>query len=157
MESTATPNVSGPIFRISWVAYLKPVGVSLLALLVTIGVTQANIWASLVLALLILTYAAYQIFMLRSIQLYTDLDGVWVYRGIFPWNKGVSGVKWRDLEDAVFFPNFLSWALQSYTVRVGHRFTKSSEIVLRNIANGKEAALHINESHKQALLGIADH
>jgi hypothetical protein len=84
--------------------------------------------------------------MLRSIQLYTDLDGVWVYRGIFPWDKGFSGVKWRDLEDAVFYPNFLSWALKSYTVRVGHRFTKSSEIVLRNIANGNDAATH--RSHK---------
>jgi hypothetical protein len=76
---------------------------------------------------------------------------VWVFRGILPWSKGVSGVKWRDLEDAVFFPNFLSWLLRSYTIRVGHRFTKTSEIVLPNIARGHEAVAHINERHRQTL------
>ncbi len=157
MESTATPNASGPIYRVSWVAYLKPIGFAMVAMLLVVAINQANLWAAIILPLLILIYALYRVLMLRSIQLYTDLDGVWVYRGIFPWDKGFSGVKWRDLEDAVFYPNFLSWALKSYTVRVGHRFTKSSEIVLRNIANGNDAALHINESHKQALLGTIDH
>lgn len=157
MESTANPNAIGPIFRVSWVAFIKPVSLSVLALLIFIGATQGNIWAAAVVTLLVLIYLTYQVLMLRSIQLYTDSDGVWVFRGIFPWDKGVNGVKWRDLEDAVFYPNFLSWALKSYTVRVGHRFTKSSEIVLRHIANGKDAAIHINEFHKQALLGTTDH
>jgi hypothetical protein len=157
MESTATPTTTGPVYRISWVAYIKPVMLSLLAWLFALGLSQANIWAATALTLIIFGYAVYQVLMLRSVQLYTDADGVWVYRGIFPWNKGVSGVKWRDLEDAVFFPNFLSWALKSYTVRVGHRFTKSSEIVLRNITGGNDAVLHINSAHKQALLNVSDH
>jgi hypothetical protein len=63
----------------------------------------------------------------------------------------MAGVKWRDVEDAVYFPNFLSWLLKSYTVRIGHRFTKSSEIVLPHIAYGHKAVMHINEFHQNVL------
>jgi hypothetical protein len=84
-------------------------------------------------------------------MLYTDAHGVWVYSGILPWSKGVTGVKWRDLEDAVYMTNFSSWALRSYKVRVGHRFTKTSEIVLTHIARGNIAVEQINAQHQQAL------
>ena len=63
----------------------------------------------------------------------------------------MSDVKWRDLEDAVYFTGFLSWALRSYTIRIGHRFTKTSEIVLPNIARGNLAVEHINQLHREVL------
>jgi hypothetical protein len=42
-------------------------------------------------------------------------------------------------------------------VRIGHRFTKDSEIVLTNIARGKEAVAVVNARH-QALIraGVVD-
>ena len=68
----------------------------------------------------------------------------------------MNGVKWRDLEDAVFFQNFFSWLFKSYTVRVGHRFTKTSEIVLPHIANGNRVVEHINDLHRKVLSGVSD-
>ncbi|HHW1564146.1 TPA: hypothetical protein ACUT5D_005905 [Pseudomonas aeruginosa] len=42
-------------------------------------------------------------------------------------------------------------ALRSYTVRIGHRFTKTSEILVSHLARGNKAVEHINQLH-QALL-----
>ncbi len=81
----------------------------------------------------------YRILLLRSVQLYYDDIGVWAYSGILPWKKGITGVKWRDMDEATFEPGFWSWITRSYTVCIRHRYTKANEIVLTNIANGKRA------------------
>ena len=93
----------------------------------------------------------YRLLSLRSVQLYYDDVGVWSYSGILPWKKGVSGVKWRDMDEATFEPGFWSWITGSYTVRIGHRFTKGSEIVLTNIGRGKAAVTTLN-AYQQELL-----
>jgi hypothetical protein len=90
--------------------------------------------------------------MLRSVQLYYDDVGVWLYSGILPWSKGVRGVKWRDMDEAVYMQSFGSWLLRSWTIRVGHRFTKASEITLTSMARGREAVAIINQQH-QRLIG----
>jgi len=63
----------------------------------------------------------------------------------------VYGVKWQDLEEATFFTGFFSWLLKSYTVRVGHRFTKSNEIIVPNVRKGHETVVFINELHSRLL------
>lgn len=93
----------------------------------------------------------YRFMMLRSVQLYYDDVGVWVYSGILPWKKGVAGVKWRDMDEATFEQGFWSWITRSYTIRVGHRFTKDSEIRLTDIGGGKDAVAKLNGKH-QAML-----
>ena len=70
-----------------------------------------------------------------------------MFKGILPWAKGTSGVKWRDLDEAVFFPGFFGWVFKSYQLRIGHRFTKSSEIVLGHIRGGDTAVQEINQLH----------
>lgn len=101
--------------------------------------------------------AGYRFMMLRSVQLYYDDVGVWVYSGILPWKKGVAGVKWRDMDEATFEQGFWSWLTRSYTIRIGHRFTKESEIRLTDIAAGKDAVATLNGRH-QAMIrdGIVD-
>ena len=65
-------------------------------------------------ALLVLCMV-YRILLVRSVHLYADSKGVWLYRGILPWNRGAVGVKWRDMEDAAFTSGFSSWLFNSYT------------------------------------------
>jgi hypothetical protein len=89
----------------------------------------------------------YRVLYLRSVYIYQDPKGVWQYAGILPWNKGSSGVKWRDIDEAVYYPNLLSWLFKSYTVRIGHRYTKANEIIIRSIRNGNQAAIQINAQH----------
>jgi hypothetical protein len=138
-------------YKMSWTAYVRPLIIFLILALVSSPLFQASTLFGSIYLVLIVAFFAYQILTIRSLYLYTDDDGVWVYSGILPWSKGISGVKWRDLEDAVYFPNFLSWLLKSYTVRVGHRFTKTSEIVLPHIAHGHEAVVYINDLHRMTL------
>lgn len=153
MEYSKPPSHVLARYRLSWVAYTRPALGALLLSIVTAGLFYWQIWAGALGVVLSFGVVAIQILGLRVVQLYTDDHGVWVYRGILPWTRGVSGVKWRDLEEAVYETGFLSWALNAYTVRVGHRFTQSAEIVLANVSRGREAVEHINDLHRQVLAG----
>lgn len=136
----------------SWTAYL---GVGFFAVVLLLLVAPAA-WATswmlglpvLVLSLLV---PGYKVALLRSYKLYYDDVGVWLYSGILPWKKGVSGVKWRDLDEAVYFQTLWSWLFKSYSMRIGHRFTKSSEILLTHMARGNESAIAINAQHQELI------
>jgi len=146
------------IGRKSWLAYF---GVAVLAAILLGGLLPlAFLWnETAALAVLIGSGALlfYRVALLRSVQLYIDDAGVWVHAGVLPWKKGVTGVKWRDIDEATYAQGFWSWLTRSYMVRIGHRYTKSNEIVLSNIGGGKQAVATINARH-QALVrsGLAD-
>jgi hypothetical protein len=74
-----------------------------------------------------------------------------VVSGILPWKRGVRGVKWRDMDDASYAGGFFAWVTRSYTVRIGHRFTRESEIVLHHIAGGRQAVETVNAIHQQMI------
>ena len=90
----------------------------------------------------------YRFLQTRSVRLYYDDVGVWVFSGVLPWKKGIAGVKWRDMDEATFEQGFWSWITGSYTIRIGHRFTKESEIRLTDIAGGKDAVAKLNAYHQ---------
>lgn len=134
----------------SWTAYI---GLALLSLLILIPIALAS-WSSswllgLIVSSVVLAYIAYQILLTRSYNIYHDDIGIWVYSGILPWDKGVIGVKWRDLDEAVYFQTFWSWLFKSYSIRIGHRFTKSSEIFLTHMHKGDDTAMKINGLHHE--------
>jgi hypothetical protein len=136
----------------AWTAY---VGITA-RLILLIGLAIAAIyllpayWHIIALILLVaLLFIGYQIAMLRSYQLYYDDIGVWIYSGVLPWKRGVAGVKWRDLDAAIFYNSIWSWISSSYTIQLKHRFTKESEIVEASMANGKQVVITINQQHQQ--------
>ena len=136
----------------SWTAYLAP------ALLTFLAITTAVplFWhfsktTALIIVFVTISAVAYQILFLRSYRLFYNDDGIWIYSGILPWSKGIAGVKWRDLDEAVYFRTFWSWLFKSYSVRIGHRFTKSSEIFLTHMVRGHESVMTINQSHQDRI------
>jgi len=145
--------------RKSWVAYIGVV-VRLLILLAMASAAlywQSAYWQIIVLILIIpLALVGYQMLLLRSFRLYYDDVGVWIYSGILPWKRGVSGVKWRDLDEAIFVNSFFSWVTGAYTVQLRHRFTKAIEIEERSMAQGKQAAITINQQQRRLLGGTGD-
>ena len=134
----------------SWIAYC---GTLLLALILFGGVLPlAFMWNEIAAAVVLAVSAiwvGFRLLALRSVQLYYDDIGVWIYQGILPWKKGVTGVKWRDMDEATFVNGFWSWATGSYTVRISHRFTKASEIVVPSIGGGKQAVATLNAQQQQ--------
>ena len=149
--SNAVVNLS----RKSWTAY---VGVAIRLALLLILAAMALYWQSahwqliLLVAVVPLALIGYQFWLLRSYRLYFDEVGVWIYSGVLPWKKGVSGVKWRDLDEAIFINNFFSWVTGAYTVQLRHRFTKAIEISEKSMAQGKQAAIAINQQQRKHLV-----
>ncbi|MGO1845617.1 MAG: hypothetical protein ACTHZZ_04340 [Halomonas sp.] len=138
-------------YRLSWLAYIRPLLMFVVMLFVSFlfgAIHVAVVYGGIAFSLAVLVY---QIMVVRSVVMYTDDEGVWVYSGVLPWSKGRGGVRWRDVEDARFYPGFVGWVLKAYTVRVGHRFTRSHEIALRHVRKGDQAVEHINELHGEYL------
>jgi uncharacterized membrane protein YdbT with pleckstrin-like domain len=129
---------------------LKPEDEALIAEILSIAFL---VFAALL--LIGLLFFILRVLTLRSTVLFIDNDGVWVYSGIFPWSRGSTGVKWRDIDSASCKISFFSWLFKTYDIRVGHRFTKESEIVLYNIFNGHKAIEYINERHKNFIANVA--
>lgn len=163
-ESLTTTESAHAVYRLSWLAYVSVIFTFLVCVAASVGMgwwtlhsAQAEnlhhlgIAASVVILLVALAMSVYKVLYMKSVRLYTDDIGVWLFRGVFPWSKGVIGVKWRDIEDAMYYTGFLSWMFRSYTVRIGHRFTKTSEIFVYNLAAGHKAVEHINQLHRTIL------
>lgn len=149
METAAMESVAFNQYRLSWLAYFRPLFWTLVFLAAVYLFSQSSMhWGFLIAAVvLILGHLVYKFLVLRSVVLFVNDEGVWVYSGILPWSKGIGGVRWRDVDDARYSPGFLGWALKSYTVRIGHRFTRGSEIVLPSVKRGHKAVEQINALH----------
>lgn len=142
--------VTGP-YGISWLAYVAPTLVWLLV--AGIGAVMVVYYVVVGAAVMVIATAVYvyQFMLLRSVRLYADEMGVWMFRGILPWAKGVSGVKWRDLDEAVFYQTFWGWLMKTHNLRIGHRFTRESEIFAQSIFRGDVAVREINQHHMELI------
>ncbi|HEQ1857044.1 TPA: hypothetical protein VEO38_000546 [Providencia alcalifaciens] len=137
------------IYKFSWVAYIRPIVTVLIVLLIGIGLSQSktsvlSTIGNIVLILGLINFIC-NILYIKTFYMWIDDKGVWVFRGIFPWTKGRFGTMWRDISDAVYFTGLVSWSTKSYRIRVGHRFTKTSELFIPHLKYGNLAATKINE------------
>lgn len=141
-------------YRLSWTAYVWPVVIVLFFWSIALALYQWKPWVGVAFFLFWLLILISGFLSRRAIRLYTNDHGVWVRSGFLPWTKGVSGVQWRDIDDAVYFTGFLAWAFNSYRIRVGHRFTRTSEIVIGSVADGRKFVEAVNreliERHRRA-------
>lgn len=144
----------------SWLAYAGVIVLGLVLIGLSGALRMYDVVDDLVSAGLLLVSAivvVYRFLMVRSVQLYYDDIGVWAFSGVLPWKKGVAGVKWRDMDEATFEQSFWSWVTGSYTIHIGHRYTKASEILLTNIANGKYTVSVLSARHQEMIrAGIID-
>lgn len=152
-DNSSRPSGHGTLLAVkSWTAYINTLllAVLLFGFALPLSFRYSELLAGAVMLVAVLV-VGYRILVIRSVQLYYDDVGVWLYSGILPWAKGVQGVKWRDMEDASFVPSFWSWLFRSYSIRIGHRFTKSSEIQLTRMGNGKAAVEKLNAQHQELI------
>lgn len=132
------------IFKLSWVAYVAPIVAWFIR---AAFLSLAHYWnysVAVGLQLLNLVWLAYDIWWLARVQLVIDQQGVWLQRGVLPWAKGMIGVKWRDVNEAVYATGFVSWLLRSYRVVVSHRFTQDVELNVSHVKRGHKAVEMIN-------------
>ena len=101
--------------------------------------------------ILLIFFLLWQIFSLSSCQLYYDATGVWCQSGLFPWDKGIVGVNWRDLDCCLCSVGFRSWFSRSSQIVVNHRFTDRGKLVLNDMSNGRNTCITINTLHQDFL------
>ena len=82
---------------------------------------------------------------LNSCGVYMDEAGVWYYQGFLPWSKGRYGIGWQDCGGAGYTLNFSSYIFKSYDITINHRFTNTSNLVIKNIHRGDEFVGLVNE------------
>lgn len=131
---------------LSWLAYFRPMIMSVFIVLVALLLAELAeekllAGAGLIVAVM---WLLYKIAYLRSVSVFTNEKGVWVCQGLFPWQRGVVGVKWRDLDGAIYMTGFVSWMTRAYRVQIRHRYTKALELALDNVHNGHHFVGHIN-------------
>lgn len=80
----------------------------------------------------------YRLAFLRSYKMYLTAEGIWFSYGILPWAKGGNGLRWNDADMAMYYPSFLSWITNSYTLTVQHKYTNSSDFRVTNIWRGRK-------------------
>ncbi len=152
LDKAARPAQAHVIGVKSWLAYAGVLALAVLLFFVALPLAfHWNEMAAAAVLGLSAVIVVYKFLQVRSVQLYYDDVGVWVYSGVLPWKKGVAGVKWRDMDEASYVNGFVSWVTRSYTVRIGHRFTRDSEIVLHHIASGRRAVETLNALHQQMI------
>jgi len=146
-----TSSLGGTILaRKSWLNYVLLVFTTLLLFLGSIIVLAAsNFMVGSFAVVISLSWFTYRLLALRSYKIYYDDTGVWIFSGILPWTKGISGVKWRDLDEAVFYQSMLGWVANSYTVQLSHRYTKTNEIFMTHTAKGRDVSGQINSIHQE--------
>lgn len=126
--------------------YLWPYWLSAaaVAVLVYLFATPWLTWAVILGVSIGLLAFIYRIAYNQTVVLYVDDAGVWISKGILPWNRGVHGVYWRDIESIVADQSILNWAFQSYPVRIVQRFTDRSEIRVDGVWQGHKAVNFMN-------------
>ncbi len=145
------------VFRLSWFAHLRELWslvvrvfiCASVAVLISLALDRfAHLhtvtWLPGLGIVAAVVWTGYSLMLTNSVRLFTDENGVWMQSGIFPWQRGISGVQWRDLGQAGYTQGFASWALRSFDVRISHRFTTGAELFVRNVHRGDLAVEHVN-------------
>lgn len=151
--SQANVDESLVLSRKAWTAYVAP---TLITAVVVIGVIffmwkKEPMLSAAVIWIVLMGYG-YVFGKTRSYKLYMDDSGVWVFQGVLPWRRGSFGVKWRDLDEAIYYTGFMAWFFGAYTISVSHRFTRENEIILTHMYRGNKAVERINRQIQELLL-----
>lgn len=148
------------IGRISWFGYILTVFYTLIGLaifsfiaLIAIGLFSAIFfplepyknYIYSIGFLISFTFLAYSLLYTKSVTLFYDEKGVWLYSGIFYWEQGYSGVKWEDIDGVFFERSFFSWLSRSYKLVIQHKYTKAQELEIREVANGHRVVEKLND------------
>ena len=152
VERTTTTN-SVRIARKSWTAYLRPLIVTVFLFAIGAFTGAMSTESAIFWWVVAVVYLVLRSLSLYSFQLFTDIDGVWQFRGILPWTKRVTGVPWHNFDEALFKTGFRPWLLKSYSVWVTNRYTKHVEIHAKGVHRGDRAVGAIWDTFDQWRLG----
>ena len=142
--------------RFSWVVYLKFGVIAALSYLVvltsvprfmalTFGIPTHHQMVAVVLIVFTLIFfisVFYFLYKVHDCCAFTNKDGVWLHKNIFPWSRGLMGVRWENFDQAQYRASMTSWMTNSYTVYLRDRFGKT--VVIKNLYDGRRWSSKVN-------------
>lgn len=148
------------IARISWLGYVQYIVIGILLYLFAVSSVFSLISAGFgyalgenkavantvffILTLLYLVGFGYVLYRTRQCKAFMDDEGVWFYCGLFPWTRGIRGVRWENFDQAQFRPGMFSWLFCTYTVYLNDRYGRT--VVIKNLFNGREWSGRVNDA-----------
>lgn len=126
----------GPIFLFCFAGFLIPTALKIFH--------QEQMWVAIGAVMVFVAWLLW-IKSLHSIRVGINSSGVWVASGFLPWTKGLYGLKWRDMDKAVYQPSLMSWLFNTYTIRMIHRFNTDNNYQLYHMKKGDVMVQKIND------------
>lgn len=81
----------------------------------------------------------------KSRYVFIDENSVGIHSGFLPWTKGYNSIKWKDLEEALFVQNIVSYAFNSYNIILVHNKLIDKKLIIKDVYNGKQITSKINQ------------
>ncbi|WP_354681918.1 hypothetical protein [Cupriavidus necator] len=133
--------------RKSWVAYLPGALLAMLGCAVALVVGQCHWLAGWAVAWVVVLAAFAAALHLGSLVLCADDLGVWLCRGMLPWDWdiAVTGVSWQDFGRAEFQARFPDWLQNAHTIRIVNRHVSSGSMSLTHMRNSRAVVIRLNE------------
>jgi hypothetical protein len=145
------------VFVLSWIAYARPLVLFVMLTVIGLLVSQSANAANIILAGYCILFIGivkvfYDIALRRRFRFYYDQEGVWLIRGILPWNRGRKGLAWLEIDEVFCVGGPFSWLTKSYDISISHRFSATRRLLISQIKHGDQAVEDINEKLMQDFL-----
>lgn len=129
---------------LAWTAYIKPTVLLAIWLLMawifqSFGTTFALSFG----AVGVLRFVV-AVWWRATASVYADEDGVWLVSGVFPWTRGVYGVRWREIGIAVFRQGLFSWLFSAFTIHIKNRFDANLGLMVDHVRHGDDLVAVVN-------------
>lgn len=137
------------VFKLSWVGYIAIIPTVIIVAIIMFGaqyLLNDHIYRIYIFAIYFsgLSFITYKLFLLNSVRLIINKNGVWSAKGILPWDKTCDGMQWRNIGIASYNNNLFTWLFKAYSINLEDRYTSKIELTVNNIAEGKSAVVEIN-------------
>ena len=132
---------------VSWVAYFKATIIMIFVSLLIVAPMiefDVSLKYTLPVSAIILFFYIINVVYYKNNYIYMDENGVWMHAGVFPWQKGITGVSWQNLDKASYYTGFSNWLFKYNKIKLQHRFTQDSEVVMNYVHRGQNVVERIN-------------
>lgn len=130
--------------EIAWTAYIKPtVFLGGWLLMAWIFKSFGTAFAVAFGAIGVLRYVV-AIWWRATAWVEMDEDGVWLVSGVFPWTRGMNGIRWREIGIALYRLGLFSWVFGAFTIHVKNRFDANLGLLVHHVRRGDEFISLVN-------------
>ena len=142
--------------RLSWVAYIPYLSVGFLLYFCIVlavfpmmsyfGVNMNKTLAVNLLIVLTVCYTAgflWMVYRVRRCKAFFNQDGVWYFKGVWPWTSKMRGIRWENFHQALYRQDAAGLFFKTYTIYLFGR--DGSTVIIKNLYDGRNWSAFVND------------